>query len=82
MWYKIIDQIKDFLDFTKEFWIILLGSYIAMMLLFGAAIKLGKEQCEQLATQQELEWDFGVIKGCLVKKEGKWIDYEKYRIVK
>lgn len=77
------DEIKDFLGCTKEFWILCIIGWLAMALMFYAAIKLGEEQCKQLAVQQNLEWDFGAIKGCLVKeKDGGWIDYDKYRIMK
>lgn len=79
IWYKIIDFLED----TKELWIVLAVGFITVALMVFAAIKLGEEQCKQLAMQQNLEWDFGAIKGCLVKeKNGGWIDYEKYRIIK
>lgn len=79
MWYKII----DFLENTKELWIVLTAGFLTVAVMLYAAIKLGEEQCKQLAIQQNLEWDFGAIKGCLVKeKDGGWIDYEKYRIIK
>ena len=86
MWYKIQKlwyDIKYFLGDTKEFWILCILGWLTMVLMFYAAIKLGEEQCKQLAMQQNLEWDFGAIKGCLIKeKNGGWIDYEKYRVVK
>jgi hypothetical protein len=39
---------------------------------FGA-----KYTCEAKAEAQNLEWDFGVAKGCMVKTENGWMDYDR-----
>ena len=36
-----------------------------------------KYTCEAKAEAQNLEWDFGVAKGCMVKTENGWIDYNR-----
>ena len=39
-------------------------------------------QCKEKAKYQELEYHWGLPEGCMVKdKEGKWIDYDRYRIM-
>ena len=36
--------------------------------------------CMSKATEQEMEWSYGPIQGCMVKQEnGKWIDYDRLR---
>lgn len=31
---------------------------------------------------QQMEYSFGFIQGCMVReKGGKWIDYERYRVM-
>lgn len=37
--------------------------------------------CESKATAQALEHQWGPFKGCLIKVEGKWIDYDKWRVM-
>ena len=45
--------------------------------LFGIWNVGAKYTCEAKAEAQNLEWDFGVIKGCMVKTENGWMDYER-----
>ena len=36
-------------------------------------------QCRTKAIIQELDWSWGPIQGCMVKQDGKWIDYDRLR---
>lgn len=36
-------------------------------------------QCRTKAVMQELDWSWGPIQGCMVKQDGKWIDYDRLR---
>lgn len=60
--------------------------YLIVVVCFGAftALFLSKEySCERKATAQGLEYKYGIWEGCLVKeRDGNYIDYEKYRVVK
>ena len=41
------------------------------------------QSCELRATKMEMQYDFGLIQGCMIKTDaGKWILLENYRIVK
>lgn len=37
--------------------------------------------CESKAAEQGLENQWGPFKGCLIKVDGKWIDYDKWRVM-
>lgn len=37
--------------------------------------------CHSKAKAQGLECDWGFIQGCMVKVDGKWIDYDRLRIM-
>lgn len=36
-------------------------------------------QCSSKAQFQGLQYDYGIMTGCMVKVDGKWIDYERLR---
>lgn len=58
--------------------LIFIISIIACSMFFVAAKK-----CEQKATKQELEYDWGILQGCMVKgveTNNKWVDYDRLRI--
>ena len=39
--------------------------------------------CEKKATAQGLEYRYGIWEGCLVKeRDGNYIDYDRYRVLK
>lgn len=49
---------------------------------FSLAYYTSKIECKEKAEKQELVYDFGFFQGCMVKQpNGKWIDYDKYRIM-
>lgn len=37
--------------------------------------------CDSKASEQGLEHQWGPFKGCLIKVEGRWIDYDKWRVM-
>lgn len=37
--------------------------------------------CDSKATEQGLEHQWGPFKGCLIKVDDRWIDYDKWRIM-
>lgn len=51
---------------------------IAVILLLACAIDW--YGCDSKAAAQGLEHQWGPFKGCLIKVDGKWIDYDKWRI--
>lgn len=38
-----------------------------------------KAQCKAKAVKQELQYDYSIMQGCMVKYNGKWIDYDRLR---
>lgn len=38
-----------------------------------------KTQCRAKAVKQELQYDYGIVQGCMVKYNGKWVDYDRLR---
>lgn len=69
-------------DDTAEFLSFLF--VITMLVLFFALIgfEVSFHQCKSKAEMQQLEYSYGIIQGCMVReKGGKWIDYDRYRIM-
>lgn len=47
----------------------------------GLAMVGYRYTCREKAAAQGLEHQWGPAKGCLIKVDGKWIDYDKWRIM-
>lgn len=72
----------DFLDFFKTIFGFSFGATLLIILMIYGTIKWDEYQCKEKANYQELEYHWGIPEGCMVKdKEGKWIDYDRYRIM-
>ena len=39
------------------------------------------EACRLKAEKQNLVYSYTVLEGCMVKKDGNWIDYDKFRMI-
>ena len=64
------------------FVIVILVLTVIFTPLFSLAYYMSKIECEEKAEKQELVYEFGFFQGCMIKQQnGKWIDYDKYRIV-
>lgn len=37
---------------------------------------LSRTECRIKSIIQGYEWNFGLVKGCMIKHDGKWIDYD------
>lgn len=42
-------------------------------------IVIDSSQCRAKARKQGLQHDYGIIQGCMVKYNGKWVDYDRLR---
>ena len=61
-----------------EFWTILtMVLFIVGVLLLPAVID--SSVCRAKAVKQELRFDYSIMQGCMVKYNGKWIDYDRLR---
>jgi len=38
-------------------------------------------ECQAKAKAQSLEFDWGPLKGCMVKVNGQWVDYNRFRVM-
>lgn len=82
MGYVIVSMFDDWGDLKIIYLccIALVGA-IAVSLFLG--YKSNEYSCEKKATAQGLEYKYGWWTGCLVKeRDGNYIDYDRYRVVK
>lgn len=74
------------LDIPEDWLIIYKFSIIflaAVFFVFYTPYKVNEFSCKEKATAQGLDYKFGLFEGCLVKeKDGNYIDYNIYRVVK
>lgn len=76
---QTMDLHEDWLIIYKCSIIFLAAAFLA----FYTPYKVNEFSCKEKATAQGLDYKFGLFEGCLVKeKEGNYIDYDKYRVVK
>lgn len=61
--------------------IILLALLVFIAGLVGAYPFLQYLECHTKAEKQGLECTWGIIQGCMVKIDGKWVDYDRFRIM-
>lgn len=69
--------------FTIELFITIFIMAVICVCLFYGTIKSAnyarERKCVATATKQGLTYDYSFWSGCMVKIDGKWIDYSKYR---
>ena len=53
--------------------------FLIGVLLVLTAFILSRYECCVKADIQGYDWDFGLVKGCMVKHNGHWIDYKLLR---
>ena len=63
---------------NDEFWTILTMFLIIVGILFLPVVA-DRAQCRAKAVKQELQFDYSIMQGCMVKYNGKWIDYDRLR---
>lgn len=52
-------------------------SVIFLLPVIGIVYWAEKSQCEAKATKQNLEYDYGLLQGCMVKTDKGWMDYDR-----
>lgn len=69
-------------DYFEAIFVILFIGVVLITLTICGGMIWDEYQCKEKAKYQELEYHWGLPEGCMVKdKEGKWIDYDRYRIM-
>ena len=63
---------------NDEFWTILTMFLIIVGILFLPVVA-DRAQCRAKAVKQELQFDYSIMQGCMVKYNGKWVDYDRLR---
>ena len=59
---------------TATIMVVLVIGFILFLSYLGCAA-----QCSSKAQFQGLQYDYGIMTGCMVKVDGKWMDYERLR---
>lgn len=54
---------------------------ITILVIMGVAMFTPYFTCHSKAKAQGLECQWGIMQGCMVKVDGKWIDYDRLRIM-
>lgn len=80
--YVIVSMFDEWGDLKAIYWIV-----VALIAIIVGSLwwtyKANEISCEKKATAQGLEYRFGWWEGCLVKeRDGNYIDYDRYRVVK
>lgn len=60
---------------------IIAGFCILVAILVASCIMLVSCECHTKAEKQGYECEWGMLEGCMIKVDGKWIDYDKWRIM-
>ena len=61
----------------------ILGCIFFISVIVCSVFFVAEKRCEQKATKQELEYDWGILQGCMVRgieTNNKWVDYDRLRI--
>lgn len=67
-------------DSQESCFILLFYAFIVVALL-GGAIVFKYVSCHSKASKQGLECSYNPLQGCMVKIDGKWIDYNRLRVM-
>ena len=82
MGHIIISMFDDYSDLKALYWIFL-GLIAIVVGTLWCAYRANGISCEKKATAQGLEYRYGIWEGCLVKeRDGNYIDYDRYRVLK
>lgn len=69
------DDVRDYFEFC--------GLFLAVMvfvfaLATGIWYPVARCECSSKAEKLGLEYSFGLFQGCFVKKNDRWVDYNRY----
>lgn len=56
-------------------------SVIAIYLFYHLCLWILSIQCKTKAEIQNLEYNYGIIQGCMIKMNDKWIDYNRLKVL-
>ena len=54
---------------------------ITILVIMAVAVFTPYFTCHSKAKAQDLECQWGILQGCMVNVDGKWIDYDRFRIM-
>lgn len=61
--------------------LMLFATLFFVFFFIGIGALTGYYECKSKALKQEIAYSFGLMQGCMVKKDGKWIDYDRLRVM-
>ena len=62
--------------------IIVIGSIVFTAGIITLANSMHREACKAKAEQIGVEHSYDFYKGCFIKEDGRWVDYEKTRSIR
>lgn len=68
-------------DWKFEIILNCLALVVAIAVMTGAVCAFKFASCHFKASKQELECSYNPLQGCMVKIDGKWIDYDRLRVM-
>lgn len=78
---KLID-LKWWWNEWYPLFIIVIGSIVFTAGIITLANGMSREACKAKAEQIGVEHSYSFYKGCFIKEDGRWVDYEKTRSVR
>ena len=83
---EIINSIKESIDYNKDLIAFIAGIIALIVIITALTVSVTyfceKKTCESKAFMLNTESSFGLFKGCFIKDDGKWIDYNRYITIK
>ena len=69
------DDVRDYFEFFGLFVVVM---FFVVLLVTGIWYPVAKSECSSKAEKLGVEWSFGLFEGCFMKKNGVWVDYDRY----
>ena len=69
------DSVRDFFEFFGLLFVVIV---VFVVLALGLWYPVAKCECSSKAEKLGVEYSFGFFEGCFMKKDGEWIDYDRY----
>lgn len=73
-------DIVDFIEAHPLITAILVIAFVVGIVTVPAYV-FASNQCSSKAAVLNADYKFGFYEGCFIKEDGKWVDYDRYRII-
>ena len=69
------DDVRDYFEFFGMLFVLIV---LLLLLATGIWYPVAKCECSSKAEKLGVEYSFGLFQGCFVKKNDRWVDYDRY----